>query len=54
MTILVTTVVLAVRRLRGAPVPQDSPNPADPTSDRPPSDYAAKTNEGFPNAHWSN
>jgi uncharacterized integral membrane protein len=54
LTILATTVVFALRRLRGAPVPHDPSNPADPTSDRPPPDYAAKTTEGFPNAHWSN
>jgi uncharacterized integral membrane protein len=54
VTILATTVVFALRRLRGGPAPYDSPNPADPTSDRPPPDYAAKTTEGFPNAHWSN
>jgi uncharacterized integral membrane protein len=54
LTILATTVVLALRRLRSAPAPQDSPNPADPTVDRPPPDYAAKTTEGFPNADWSN
>jgi uncharacterized integral membrane protein len=54
LTILATTVVFALRRLRGAPAPQDPPNPADPTDDRPPPDYAAKTTEGFPNADWSN
>lgn len=54
LTILATTVVLAIRRLRGSSTPQDSPNLADPTSDRPPPDYAAKTTEGFPNPHWSN
>ena len=54
MTILVTTVIFAMRRLRSAQAPQDPPNPTDPTADRPPPDYAAKTTEGFPNAHWSN
>ena len=54
LTILATTVVFAVRRLRSSPAPLDSPNPGDPTSDRPPPDYAAKTTEGFPNPHWSN
>jgi uncharacterized integral membrane protein len=53
-TILVTTVVIAVRRLRSTQAPQDQPNPNDPTADRPPPDYAAKTTEGFPNARWSN
>jgi uncharacterized integral membrane protein len=54
LTILATTVVLAIRRLRSTPGPQDPPNPADPVSDLPPPDYAAKTAEGFPNPHWSN
>jgi uncharacterized integral membrane protein len=53
-TILVTTLVLAIRRLRATSAPNDPPNPDDPTVDRPPPDYAAKTTDGFPNAHWSN
>jgi uncharacterized integral membrane protein len=53
-TILVTTLVVALRRLRSAQVPQDQPNPNEVVADRPPPDYAAKTTEGFPNAHWSN
>jgi uncharacterized integral membrane protein len=53
-TILVTTLIFAIRRLRAASAPRDLPNPDDPTADRPPPDYAAKTTEGFPNAHWSN
>ncbi len=53
-TVLVTTLIIALRRLRGTPTPQDSPNPVDLNADRPPPDYAAKTREGFPNAHWSN
>ena len=54
VTMLVTTLVLAVRRMRGtqtSPEPPSHPNPAD---DRPPPDYAAKTADGFPNAHWTN
>ena len=53
-TILVTTVIFAVRRLRSVQPPQDPPNPSDLNADRPPPDYAAKTTEGFPNSHWSN
>jgi uncharacterized integral membrane protein len=53
LTILATTVVFALRRLRAGPAPQDPPNLGDPIDDRPPPDYAAKTTEGFPNAHWS-
>jgi uncharacterized integral membrane protein len=54
LTILATTLVFALRRLRNAPTPQEPQNPPDPAGDRPPPDYAAKTTEGFPNAHWSN
>ena len=53
-TILVTTLIFALRRLRSAQAPQDQPNPNDLSAERPPPDYAAKTTEGFPNAHWSN
>jgi uncharacterized integral membrane protein len=53
LTILATTVVFALRRLRSGAAPQDPHNPAERTDDRPPPDYAAKTTEGFPNAHWS-
>jgi uncharacterized integral membrane protein len=53
-TVLVTTLIIAVRRLRSTQAPQDPPNPSDLNADRPPPDYAAKTREGFPNAHWSN
>jgi uncharacterized integral membrane protein len=53
-TILVTTLVIALRRLRTAQAPHDQSNPNDLIEDRPPPGYAAKTTEGFPNAHWSN
>jgi len=53
-TILVTTLIIALRRLRGTQAPQDQLNPNDLSAERPPPDYAAKTTEGFPNAHWSN
>lgn len=52
MTILATTVVFALRRLRTTPAPQDPPSPSEPPPDLPPPGYAAKTTEGFPNAHW--
>lgn len=54
VTILATTVFFALRRLRSTPSPQDPPHPSEPPPDIPPPDYAAKTTEGFPNAHWSN
>jgi uncharacterized integral membrane protein len=53
-TILVTTLIFAIRRIRTTQTPHDPPNPTDTVADRPPADYAAKTTEGFPNAHWSN
>ena len=53
-TILVTTVILAIRRMRRSQTPQDPPSPTEGPTDRPPADYAAKTTEGFSNAHWSN
>jgi uncharacterized integral membrane protein len=53
-TVLVTTLIIALRRLRTAQAPHDQPNPNDLIEDRPPPGYAAKTTEGFPNAHWSN
>ena len=53
-TILVTTVIVAIRRMRVPHTPHGRPNPTDTVADRPPPDYAAKTTEGFPNAHWSN
>jgi uncharacterized integral membrane protein len=54
LTILATTVIFALRRLRSQPPAQDPQNPSDLVGDRPPPDYAAKTTEGFPNPHWSN
>lgn len=54
-TILVTGLVLALKRLRSAPASDDPPPPpADPPTDLPPPGYAAKTTEGFTNARWSN
>jgi uncharacterized integral membrane protein len=53
-TILVTTLIFAIRRIRTTQTPHDPPSPTDAVNDRPPPDYAAKTTEGFPNAHWSN
>jgi uncharacterized integral membrane protein len=53
-TILVTTLILAIRRIRNTQNPHDLPSPTEMAADRPPPDYAAKTTDGFPNAHWSN
>jgi uncharacterized integral membrane protein len=51
-TILVFTLIIALRRLRSAQAPQDQSHSNDLTDDRPPPNYAAKTTEGFPNARW--
>ncbi len=53
-TILVVTLVFALKRIRG---PHSAPEPSHRTEeagDQPPPDYAAKTTEGFSNARWSN
>lgn len=53
------TVALALRRGRGTPTggagkgPADDGDPSAIPEDRPPSDYAAKTPEGFPESPWS-
>jgi uncharacterized integral membrane protein len=58
-TLLVTTAVITIKRIRRTqssqdqPAPQDQPRPTNLSSDRPPPDYAAKTTEGFSNANWS-
>jgi uncharacterized integral membrane protein len=53
-TILVFSLIFAIRKIRTSQNSQDPPSPNDLASDRPPADYAAKTTDGFPNAHWSN
>lgn len=52
LTILVMTVFMTLRKLRGPQNPPDQHNPSELVEDRPPSDYAAKTTEGFPNSPW--
>src|SRR5262249_7040923 len=53
-TILVTTVILAIRRIRRAQIPQDPSRTTEEATDRPQPDYAAKTTDGFSNAPWAN
>jgi hypothetical protein len=53
-TVLVTTLVIALRRLRSPQALHDQPNPNELSDDRPPPGYASKTTEGFSNAPWSN
>lgn len=52
-TALVMTVVLTVRRLRSGGAEGIMENPGALPDDRPPSDYASKTTEGFSDAPWS-
>jgi uncharacterized integral membrane protein len=52
-TLLVSTIIIAFKRLRGSHSPDESPA-KEPPDDRPPPDYAAKTTEGFSNSRWSN
>jgi len=52
--VLVMTLILAVKRIRRRHASQDQPHRTEPTADRPPPDYAAKTTDGFSNAQWSN
>ncbi len=54
VTILLTTLFFAIRRIRAPQTPHDASRPIDRTHERPPADYASKTAEGFSNAHWSN
>jgi uncharacterized integral membrane protein len=53
-TILVVTLVFALKRIRGSNSAQKPSHPTEQPADCPPPDYAAKTTEGFSNAHWSN
>lgn len=51
ITILVMTVFFALRRIRNPHNPPD-PREAEDLDDRPPSDYASKTEDGFPDPKW--
>jgi len=53
-TILVVTLIFALKRIRGPHSAQEPSRRTEKPGDRPPPDYAAKTTEGFSNAHWSN
>ncbi len=53
-TILITTLIFALKRLRGGHASAEPQAPTETPSDLPPPDYAAKTTEGFTNARWSN
>jgi uncharacterized integral membrane protein len=53
-TILVVTLILAIKRIRGPQAAHEQPHRTESAAERPPPDYAAKTTEGFSNAQWSN
>ncbi len=54
-TILVSTAIIAIKRLRGSSGGSEPPQAGkEAGDDRPPPDYAARTTEGFSNARWSN
>jgi uncharacterized integral membrane protein len=53
IAILVMTVIVAARRIRGPKDSPDSLSNKDLKEDRPPADYGAKTPEGFSGARWS-
>ncbi|MDB5351596.1 MAG: hypothetical protein JWN86_2843 [Planctomycetota bacterium] len=53
LTALVFTILITMKRFRH---PSDRTDDADPSAipdDRPPSDYASKTKDGFPDSGWS-
>lgn len=52
-TILVMTLVYTLRRIKSPGGAPDT-SVSDLAEDRPPTDYASKTSEGFTNAPWSN
>jgi len=53
-TILVLTLIFALKRIRAPQSAQEQSHRTEQPGDRPPPNYAAKTTEGFSNAHWSN
>ena len=53
ITILVMTVIVAARRIRGPQDSPESPSAKGLEDERPPADYGAKTTEGFSGARWS-
>lgn len=53
-TVLVVTLIFALKRIRGPHAAQEQSDRIERAGDRPPPDYAAKTTDGFSNAHWSN
>lgn len=52
LTFLGMTVFFALRKMRGHHGPADSVERRESDDDRPPPDYASKTDDGFPNSGW--
>lgn len=52
VAVLAMTVFLAMRKIRGPQAPPEPQTTKYLDEDRPPSDYASKTEEGFPNSGW--
>ncbi len=53
VTVLVVTIVMTMRRFRHGPGRSESADPTAIPEDRPPTDYASKAKEGFPDSRWS-
>ncbi len=51
--VLLTALMLTLHRYKLTSPPESEPEVPEVTDDRPPSDYAAKTPEGFSDAPWS-
>ena len=52
ITMLTLTIFLALRKVRHVPAGRDDSDPSAIPDDRPPTDYASKTTEGFPDPDW--
>lgn len=52
LTVLAMTVYFALRKIRSGQSPNDAVEMRDLDDDRPPSDYAAKTEDGIRNSQW--
>ena len=52
LTMLGMTVFFALRKIRGGQAPSEAVDTRDLDDDRPPTDYAAKTEDGIRNSQW--
>ena len=53
VTVLVVTIVMTIRRFRHGPSRSENADPTAIPEDRPPTDYASKAKDGFPDSRWS-